>query len=60
MKVFSNEEQGNLKVKNDHISKDFVKLLTIKTNGKTQRFDPASVIIKVYVKPTNTLQEPCG
>ena len=28
------------------ISKDFVKLLTIKTNGKTRRFDCASVIIK--------------
>ena len=27
-------------------SKDFVKLLTIKTNGKTRRFDRASVIIK--------------
>ena len=28
------------------ISKDFVKLLTIKINGKTRRFDRASVIIK--------------
>ena len=31
---------------NVFISKDFVKLLTIKTNGKTRRFDRASVIIK--------------
>ena len=31
---------------NYFLSKDFVKLLTIKTNGKTRRFDRASVIIK--------------
>ena len=28
------------------ISKDFVKLLTIKINGKTRRFDRTAVIIK--------------
>ena len=28
----------------------YVKLLTIKINGKTRRFDPASVIIKLVVK----------
>ena len=32
------------------ISKDFVKLLTIKTNGKTRRFDRASVFNKGMVK----------
>ena len=31
---------------NYFISKDFVKLLTIKTKDKTRRFDRASVIIK--------------
>ena len=36
----------NFKHSYNHRSKDFVKLLTIKTNGKTRRFDRASVIIK--------------
>ena len=36
----------NLQAYTRHISKCFLKHLTIKTNSKTRRFDRASVIIK--------------
>ena len=40
------EFSGLLNIYSHLISKSFLKLLTIKINGKTRRFDRASVIIK--------------